>query len=107
MTFSIFGPAYGFIDGKLDQFLSVGVANVTAEVAGPTRLALVLYVTLYGFAILRGAIAEPIMDFAVRSLKLAAIHALATSVAYGDWVARCGCWACRAWWPWFGQSYPR
>lgn len=88
MSFAIFGPAYGFIDGKLDQFLSVGVANVTAEAAGPTRLALVLYVTLYGFAILRGAISEPIMDFAVRSLKLAIIHALATSVAYGDWVAR-------------------
>ena len=88
MSFAIFGPAYSFIDGKLDQVLNTGLANVTAEVAGPTRLALVLYVTLYGFAILRGSISEPMMDFAIRSLKLAIIHALATSVAYGDWVAR-------------------
>jgi type IV secretion system protein VirB6 len=41
---------------------------------------------LYGFAILRGAISEPIVDFAIRSLKLAAIYLLATTVAYSDWV---------------------
>jgi type IV secretion system protein VirB6 len=50
------------------------------------RAALVLYVLLYGFAILRGAISEPIIDFAVRSLKLALIYMLATTVAYSSWV---------------------
>ena len=86
--FRIFSPAYGFIDGKLDQFLGAGAARVTAEVSGPLRLALVLYVLLYGVAIVRGAISEPVMDFAVRSLKLAAIYILATSAAYGDWVTQ-------------------
>ncbi|MGH6964873.1 MAG: type IV secretion system protein [Phenylobacterium sp.] len=86
--FRIFGPAYVFVDGKLDSFLGAGVDRVTAEVAGPMRLALVLYVVLYGIAIVRGAISEPIMDFAVRSLKLAAIYLLATSGAYGDWVTQ-------------------
>jgi type IV secretion system protein VirB6 len=86
--FRIFGPAYSFIDGKLDQFLGQGAANAIAAVAGPLRVALVLYVLLYGFAILRGAISEPLIDFAVRSVKLALILMLATTPAYGDWVTQ-------------------
>src|ERR1700744_3548192 len=85
-NFEIFEPAYTFIDGKLDAFLNADASNVIAQVAGPMRAALVLYVMLYGFAILRGAISEPIMDFAVRSLKLAFIYMLATTVAYSSWV---------------------
>lgn len=85
-SFQIFGPAYTFIDGKLDAFLNTDASNVIAQVSGPMRAALVLYVMLYGFAILRGAISEPIMDFAVRSLKLAFIYMLATTVAYSSWV---------------------
>jgi type IV secretion system protein VirB6 len=84
--FQIFQPAYTFIDGKLDTFLNADASNVIAAVAGPMRAALVLYVLLYGFAILRGAISEPIVDFAIRSLKLAFIYMLATTVAYSNWV---------------------
>ncbi len=85
-AFSIFKPAYTFVDGKLDAFLHDRAADVIADVSGPMRAALVLYVLLYGFAILRGAISEPIVDFAVRSLKLAFIYMLATTVAYSTWV---------------------
>jgi type IV secretion system protein VirB6 len=85
-SFQIFEPAYTFINGKLDVFLNARTSAVIAEVAGPMRAALVLYVLLYGFAILRGAISEPIIDFAVRSLKLALIYMLATTVAYSSWV---------------------
>jgi type IV secretion system protein VirB6 len=85
-SFQIFEPAYTLIDGKLDTFLNADVSNVIAQVSGPMRAALVLYVLLYGFAILRGAISEPIIDFAVRSLKLAFIYMLATTVAYSSWV---------------------
>lgn len=88
MPFAVFEPAYAFIEARLDQFLNERASAVIAEVAGPLRLALVLYVLLYGFAILRGAITEPLMDFAVRSLKLAIIYMLTTTVAYGDWVAQ-------------------
>lgn len=84
----IFGPAYVFMDGKLDDFLGASASRVIGEVSGPLRAALVLYVLLYGFAILRGAISEPIMDFAIRSLKLALIYMLATTAAYGDWVTQ-------------------
>jgi type IV secretion system protein VirB6 len=86
--FRIFAPAHAYIDGKLDAFLNSGVSNVAAEVAGPVRAALVLYVLLYGFAILRGAIAEPIMDFAVRSVKLALVAMLVTTAAYSTWVTQ-------------------
>lgn len=85
-TFQIFEPAYQFVDGKLDVFLNERASSVIAAVSGPLRAALVLYVLLYGFAILRGAIQEPIMDFAVRSLKLGFIYLLATTVAYSSYV---------------------
>jgi len=86
--FRVFGPAYVLIHGKLDQFLSEGTSRMLAEVSGPLHAALVLYVLLYGFAILRGAIAEPVMDFAIRSVKLALIVMLATTAAYGDWISQ-------------------
>lgn len=86
--FKVFGPAYAFIDSRLDGFLGESVSRAIAEVSGPLRLALVLYVILYGIAILRGAISEPLMDFAVRSLKLAIVYLLATTAAYGDWITQ-------------------
>jgi type IV secretion system protein VirB6 len=86
--FRVFAPAYDFIDGKLDAFLSAGASRMISEVAGPLRLAVLLYVLLYGFAILRGAISEPVMDFAIRSVKLALIVMLASTAAYGSWVTQ-------------------
>lgn len=86
MEFRVFEPSYDFIDGRLNEFLGSRLSAVIAEVEGPLRIALVLYVVLYGFAILRGAISEPVMDFAVRSIKLALIYALATTSAYSSFV---------------------
>ena len=85
-SFAIFQPANTFIDGQLDVFLNARASAAMAEVSGPLRAALVLYVLLYGIAILRGAISEPIMDFAVRSVKLALIYTLATTAAYSSFV---------------------
>lgn len=84
--FQIFGPAYQALDEKLQAVLNDRLGAVLAETAPAVRAALVLYVLLYGVAILRGAIREPVMDFAVRSIKLAIITALATTPAYGHWV---------------------
>lgn len=86
--FQIFQPAYSFVDSKLDVFLNDRASSVMAQVSGPLRAALVLYVLLYGFAILRGAIQEPFMDFVVRSLKLAFVYMLATTVAYSTYVTQ-------------------
>jgi type IV secretion system protein VirB6 len=86
MTSIVYAPAYDYVDAQLSAFLGERLASVAAEVAGPLRVALMLYLTLYGYAILRGAISEPIMDFAVRGVKLAFIWAIATTPAYGDYV---------------------
>lgn len=81
---TIFTTTYTFIDGKLDATLNSGLSNVIAQVQGPLRVAIALYIILYGIAVLRGAISEPIVDFAIRSLKLCMIVALATTVAYSS-----------------------
>lgn len=86
-AFLIFQPGYDFIDSKLDVFLTQDAGQMMAQVAGPLRAALVLYVVLYGFAILRGAIQEPLVDFSIRSLKLSLIVMLATTPAYGTWIS--------------------
>lgn len=86
MSFRVFEPSYDFIDERLNVFLGERLASVIGEVDGPLRIALLLYVVLYGVAILRGAISEPVMDFAVRSIKLAFLYALATTPAYSSFV---------------------
>lgn len=86
--FHVFEPAYDFVDNRLTAILGERVAAVTAELAGPLRAALVLYIVLYGFAIFRGSIAEPVMDFALRSIKLVFIYAIATTPAYGAYVTQ-------------------
>jgi len=86
MEFRVFEPSYNFIDERLNEFLGSRLSSVIAEVEGPLRVALVLYIVLYGFAILRGAISEPVMDFAIRSIKLVLIYALATTAAYSSFV---------------------
>lgn len=88
MSFRVFEPSYVFIDERLNVFLGDRLSSVIAVVEGPLRVALVLYVLLYGYAILRGAISEPVMDFAIRSIKLALLYALATTAAYSSFVTQ-------------------
>lgn len=82
----IFQATYQFVDAKLEVFLNGRAGSMLAEVSGPLRAALVLYVLLYGFAILRGSITEPVVDFAIRSIKLSLIYLLATTPAYSSFV---------------------
>lgn len=86
MEFQVFEPSYAFVDQRLTVFLGDRLSAVIAVVEGPLRIALVLYVVLYGIAILRGAISEPMRDFGVRSIKLAFLYALATTNAYSSFV---------------------
>lgn len=86
--FEVFSPAYTFVEGRLETLLAEQLGHMLAEVAPAVRSALVLYVVIYGFSILRGAIAEPVMEFSVRSVKLAIAVTLAGSTAYQDYVAQ-------------------
>lgn len=88
MSLRVFEPSYLFIDERLNAFLGDRLSSVIAVVEGPLRVALVLYVLLYGYAILRGTISEPVMDFAIRSIKLALLYALATTAAYSGFVTQ-------------------
>lgn len=84
--YEVYGPAYAFVDGKLVDLLNTGLENVVNAVRGPLLLALTLYIVLYGYAIFRGSISEPIMDGVVRLVKLCFIYTVATTVAYNDYV---------------------
>ena len=68
---------FSFLDNQfkapLEAFISSGTSGISAWATGPLSVALTLYVMIYGFLIIRGAIDEPIMDFTFRAMKLAII----------------------------------
>lgn len=82
----VFQPAYSYVDGQLDQFLNQRLQDVVAEVDGPLRAALLLYVVLYGLAVMRGMINEPMSEGIGRMIKLAFVYTVATTIAYSTWV---------------------
>lgn len=86
MSAEVFSPAYAFIDGRLAALLGDRVGSVMGAVQPVLMTAVVLYVVLYGYAIIRGSIDEPIMDFIVRAIKLVFIVAIATTGAYNQYV---------------------
>lgn len=86
--FAIYDPAYTFVDDKLNSVLNTGLSNVVEAVRGPLALAFTLYVVLYGWAIFRGSISEPILDGVVRLVKLCFIFTVATTVAYTSYVTQ-------------------
>jgi type IV secretion system protein VirB6 len=51
--------------------------------------ALILFVALYGFAFMKGAIKEPVNDFSIRMFKIMMVAFLSTSFAsYNDYIAQ-------------------
>lgn len=74
---------FEFLDDQftapLQTFISSGTSGISSWVTGPLTVALTLYVILFGVLVLRGAIQEPIMDFAIRAIKLAIILMLVRS----------------------------
>jgi len=68
---------FEFIDGQfkrpLETFVSEGTSNIAEWVTGPLTAAVTLYIIIYGYLILRGAIQDPVMEFSFRAIKLAII----------------------------------
>lgn len=61
---------------------------MSGALSAPLTAAMTLYILLYGIAIMRGAIQEPALDFALRGIKLAVIWSLVTSAGdYTSWVS--------------------
>ena len=81
-----FSDSYTFFDGQLNSFLNEHYQNVVDAVKGPLTAALVIYIALYAFLIMRGVVSEPLQDFIWRMAKLCLLFVAATTVAYQDWI---------------------
>ncbi|GGE97637.1 type IV secretion system protein [Sphingomonas prati] len=83
---TLFTEAYTYFNSQLNMFLTQRYGDVVDAVRGPLLAGLVIYLALYGYAIMRGAVQEPITDFVYRGVKLAIIFTAATTVAYQEWI---------------------
>ncbi|WP_050631528.1 type IV secretion system protein [Bradyrhizobium viridifuturi] len=63
----------------ITTFVSTSVSNLASYIDGPLRVGVTLYVVLYGFAVMRGSISEPIMEFAWRAMRIVLVVLLATN----------------------------
>lgn len=79
MTLNVFDSFLQEFEQPITNFVSSSASNLASYVNGPLRVAVMLYVVLYGFAVMRGAIVEPIGEFAFRSMRIVLIVLLATN----------------------------
>ena len=79
MAINVFDSFLKEFEQPITTFVSTSVSNLASYVDGPLRVAVMLYVVLYGFAVMRGAISEPIMEFAWRSMRIVVVVLLATN----------------------------
>jgi len=86
---NIFAQIFAYIDGSLISAILAGADRLAQAVSGPLRLALVIYVAFYAFAIMRGMIQQLLMDVAMRVLKLCVLVTLVTeSSVFQQWAVQ-------------------
>lgn len=76
-----FQDAFQYVDAAVSNYVTTGAANAAGALTSFATTLAVIYVTLWGWATMRGLIQEPVMDALSRMLKLATIFVLATSSA--------------------------
>lgn len=79
MAIQIFDEFLREFEQPLTQFVSNSVQNLASAIDTPLRTAVTLWVVLYGIAILRGTIREPVLDFAWAAARVVVVVALATN----------------------------
>jgi type IV secretion system protein VirB6 len=79
MAIQVFDEFLKEFEQSITQFVSDSVQNVSSYVDAPLRVAVMLYVVIYGIAVMRGAIQEPILDFAWRTIRIVSVILLATN----------------------------
>ena len=79
MAINVFDSFLKEFEQPITAFVSTSVSNLASYIDGPLRTAVTLYVILYGFAVMRGAISEPIMEFAWRAMRIVVVVLLATN----------------------------
>jgi type IV secretion system protein VirB6 len=79
MAINVFDSFLKEFEQPITAFVSTSVSNLASYIDGPLRVAVMLYVILYGFAVMRGAISEPVMEFAWRAMRIVVVVLLATN----------------------------
>lgn len=79
---------YDSLIAAFTQQTDAVAAGMSGALAAPLTAAMTLYLILYGIAIMKGVIQEPVLDFAIRGIKLAIIWSLVSSAGdYTQWVS--------------------
>ena len=87
MAVEVFSKIDQQLAQPISQFVTDGVTNLASAVSGPLKAAVTLWIIFQGIAIMRGVVTEPVMDFAVKAMKVVVIVALATQVGtYNEYV---------------------
>lgn len=82
-----YSDAFAKIDGALTDFVLGAASNVIGAFSPVARTLLILYVILWGWAIMRSMITEPIMDGLFRIVRLSIITGIALQLAnYNEFV---------------------
>lgn len=83
----MFQTFYDNFTVSLTEKMATLAGAMSGALTGPLTAAMTLYIMLYGWAILRGSIQEPVMDFVIRGVKLLVIWSLVSNAGdYNSWV---------------------
>ncbi|WP_226627844.1 type IV secretion system protein [Alloyangia pacifica] len=78
---------YDNFTNSLSEKMSAISGTMSAELTAPLTAAMTIYLILYGWAMIRGSVQEPLLDFTLRGVKLAIIWTLVSSAGeYTAWV---------------------
>lgn len=76
------------VDGALDGFVANNVATLMGWLTPIALTAGTIWVFMYGLAVARGEVHEPVQTFAWKVVRNAVIVALATTATYNDYAVR-------------------
>lgn len=76
----IYTPAFDKLNNSLSTYVADTSSDIIATVGPAVTQLMILYFVIYGIAMLRGAIEEPVNDFALRAVKVAFITGVALNV---------------------------
>lgn len=84
----VFQNLFDYSDGVVTKYITGVAASTASSFHGFAQSLLLIYMALWGWSMIRGLIQEPVMDGAIRMIKISIIFALATSSAlYAQYVS--------------------
>lgn len=88
MNFTFYQTLFSRLSGALESYWSSAAGSIAAGIAPVATTLMCLYLVLWGLAVMRGAVTEPVMDGALRMVRMSFIIALAINVGiYSSWLA--------------------